>query len=314
MDKIAILIPCLNEEKTIAKVVKDCLKALPEAKVYVYDNNSTDNTISVAKNAGAIIRHEFERGKGNVVRRMFREIDAECYVMIDGDDTYDANASKEMVELVRSHGADMVVGDRLSSTYFSENNRPFHGFGNSLVRNAVNLLFRTNVKDVMTGHRAFSYNFVKTFPVTSGQFEIETEMSIWAKSRNMSVYNVIIDYKDRPAGSASKLNTYVDGLKVLGSIIKLYMYYRPLEFLGLISIISFLSSVILYFVSTIYSSVNIIFLTLSTGMVLFGFFSFFTGLTLRSLAYKDRQDFEGLLQSVNSQYIEKRKIKTEKSR
>ena len=225
MDTIAVLIPCYNEGKTIEKVVKDFRTALPEATIYVYDNNSIDGTDQLAHNAGAVVRYEYQQGKGNVIRRMFSEIDAKCYLMVDGDDTYPAEASKEMVDKVLNHHVDMVVGDRLSSTYFEENSRPFHNFGNSLVRKSINTLFHSDIKDIMTGYRAFSYRFVKTFPILSRGFEIETEMSIHAVDKNMFVDNVIVDYRDRPKGSVSKLNTYSDGIKVLNTILRLFRTY-----------------------------------------------------------------------------------------
>lgn len=211
MDHIAVLIPCYNEAVTIEKVVKDFRAALPDSTIYVYDNNSTDGTAEIAEKAGAIVRHEYMQGKGNVIRRMFRDIDAECYIMTDGDDTYPADAAPQMVAPILEHGADMVVGDRLSSTYFEENKRPFHNVGNSFVRRSINSLFQVNIRDIMTGYRAFSYNFVKTFPVLSKGFEIETEMSIHAADKNMAIENVVIEYRDRPAGSVSKLNTVSDG-------------------------------------------------------------------------------------------------------
>ena len=207
MDKIAVLIPCFNESQTIEKVVNDWKKELPEATIYVYDNNSKDNTAEIALRAGAVVRHEYMQGKGNVIRRMFREIDAEAYVMVDGDDTYPADYGRKMIELVLEKNADMVVGDRLSSTYFQENKRPFHNFGNSIVRSSINFLFNTEIKDIMTGYRAFSFQFAKSFPVLSQGFEIETEMSIHAVDKNMQVENLIIEYRDRPEGSESKLNT-----------------------------------------------------------------------------------------------------------
>ena len=225
MDHIAILIPCYNEAPTIGKVIRDWQEALPEAVIYVYDNNSTDGTARIAREAGAVVRAETMQGKGNVVRRMFREIDAECYIMIDGDDTYPAEYGREMADTVLKGGADMVVGDRLSSTYFSENKRPFHGFGNTLVRFLINRLFESNIRDIMTGYRAFSYLFVKTFPVLSKGFEIETEMSIHAVDKNMNVKNVVIEYRDRPEGSESKLNTVSDGYKVLRTIAHLFRDY-----------------------------------------------------------------------------------------
>ncbi|MBQ7581985.1 MAG: glycosyltransferase, partial [Lachnospiraceae bacterium] len=197
MDKIAVLIPCYNEELSVAKVVADAKAALPEAAVYVYDNNSTDATVERALAAGAIVRHEYMQGKGNVIRRMFREVDALCYIMVDGDDTYDMKSASEMADLVLSHQADMVVGDRLSSTYFTENKRPFHNLGNSVVRGSINRLFGCDIRDIMTGFRAFSYQFVKSFPVLSKGFEIETEMTIFAVNNNMQVENVVIEYRDR---------------------------------------------------------------------------------------------------------------------
>ena len=229
MDKIAVLIPCYNESITIKKVVEDYRQALPEATIYVYDNNSTDDTAKIAAEAGAIVRYEHQQGKGNVIRRMFREVDAQCYLMIDGDDTYPAENAREMVDCVLNQNADMVVGDRLSSTYFNENKRAFHNFGNSIVRKSINFLFKSDIKDIMTGYRAFSYEFVKTFAVLSKGFEIETEMTIHAIDKNMFVKNVIVNYRDRPQGSESKLNTYSDGLKVIFMIMRLYRTY--LDFL-----------------------------------------------------------------------------------
>ena len=228
MDKIAVLIPCYNEEKTIGKVVRDARAALPEATIYVYNNNSTDDTARIAAEAGAVVRNEYMQGKGNVIRRMFREIDALVYVMVDGDDTYPMESAPEMVDLVLNRNSDMVVGDRLSSTYYQENKRPFHNFGNNLVRSSINRLFGCNIRDIMTGFRAFSYEFVKTFPVLSKGFEIETEMTIHAVYNNMQIDNVVIDYRDRPDGSVSKLNTYADGFKVLKTIARLYRSYKPM--------------------------------------------------------------------------------------
>ena len=236
-DKIAVLIPCYNESKTVAKVIRDMKKALPEAVIYVYDNNSTDGTDEIARKEGAVVRYEYQQGKGNVIRSMFRDIDARCYLMVDGDDTYPAEFAAEMCSKVLEKGTDMVVGDRLSSTYFTENKRPFHNFGNSIVRKSINVLFQTDIKDIMTGYRAFSYEFVKTFPVLSKGFEIETEMSIHAVDKNMYIKNVIIDYRDRPLGSESKLNTYTDGMKVLWTIVKLYRTYKPMGFFGGIALI-----------------------------------------------------------------------------
>ena len=234
MDKIAVLIPCYNESKTIEKVVTDFKKVLPEAVIYVYDNNSTDHTDEIARRAGAVVRYEYQQGKGNVIRRMFREIDAQCYIMADGDDTYPAEFAPSMVEKVLNKKVDMVVGDRLSSTYFTENKRPFHNFGNSLVRKCINIMFKTQINDIMTGYRAFSYQFVKSFPVLSKGFEIETEMSIHAVDKNMYIENEVIEYRDRPEGSESKLNTYSDGFRVLKTIAKLYRNYKPMAFFGLL--------------------------------------------------------------------------------
>lgn len=304
MEKIAVLIPCYNESQTVEKVVKDWKKELPEATIYVYDNNSSDNTAEIAEKAGAVVRHEYQQGKGNVIRRMFREIDAECYIMIDGDDTYPAEFGREMVTKILECGVDMVVGDRLSSTYFEENKRPFHNFGNSLVRGTINRLFKSNIRDIMTGYRAFSYQFAKTFPVLSKGFEIETEMSIHAVEKNMLVENVIIEYRDRPEGSESKLNTYSDGAKVLATIVRLYKNYKPFRFFGILAFFLLIVSAIMF--------VPVLVTYIQTGMVpnfptliVSGFIalaaiqSFFAGLILTTLVEKDRQDFEFKLQMVH---------------
>lgn len=232
MDEIAVLIPCRNECRSIAKVVRDVATALPGAVMYVYDNNSSDGSGGLARAAGAVVRSEYRRGKGNVVRRMFREVDARCYLMLDGDDTYPAEAAPEMARLVLEEGADMVVGDRLSSTYFRENKRPFHNFGNRLVRAAVNGLFHGGIRDVMTGCRAFSFQFAKSFPVLSPGFEVETEMTIFALDKGMRVENVAVDYRDRAEGSVSKLNTCSDGARVLRTVLRLYRCCRPMRFFG----------------------------------------------------------------------------------
>lgn len=304
MDKIAVLIPCYNEEKTVEKVVTDFKRVLPEATVYVYDNNSSDRTSELAEKAGAVVRHEYQQGKGNVLRRMFREIEAQVYILVDGDDTYPAEAAPEMIQLVLEKNADMVVGDRLSSTYFTENKRPFHNFGNSLVRASINALFKTEIKDIMTGYRAFSYEFVKTYPVLSKGFEIETEMSIHAVQRNMQVDNVIIDYRDRPEGSESKLNTYSDGFKVLRTIMRLYRNYRPFGFFGSIS--GVLALISLLFMSPV------IFTYFQTGLVprfptlivccfalIVALLLFMAGIILNSLLAQDARDFEFKLNQVN---------------
>ncbi len=307
MDKIAVLIPCYNESKTVAKVVTDWKQELPEAVIYVYDNNSSDNTAELAEAAGAVVRHEYQQGKGNVIRRMFREIDAECYIMIDGDDTYPAEYGRQMADLVLQKKTDMVVGDRLSSTYFEENKRPFHNFGNSLVRGSINRLFRTNIRDIMTGYRAFSYLFVKSFPVLSKGFEIETEMSIHAVEKNMCIENVIIEYRDRPEGSESKLNTYSDGLKVLKTIFRLYKNYRPMGFFGGMAAIMTVVAVGLF--------IPILMKYIHTGLVpnfptliVCGFIemaaiiSFFAGLILATIVEKDRQQFEFRLNMIDAQF------------
>ena len=243
MDTIAVLIPCHNEERTVAKVVADFRQALPGASIYVYDNCSTDRTAELAKAAGAIVRTERKRGKGRVMRRMFREIEALCYIMVDGDDTYPAEAAPAMATAVLERQADMVVGDRLSGTYFTENKRKFHNFGNSLVRWCINKIFKSDIKDIMTGYRAFSYQFVKTFPVLSKGFEIETEMTIHAVYRDMDMENTVIQYRDRPEGSVSKLNTFSDGFKVLGTIFKLFKSYKPFEFCTLLAIFCLVISI-----------------------------------------------------------------------
>lgn len=297
MDKIAVLIPCYNESKTIEKVVTDFKNQLPEAVIYVYDNNSSDGTDKLAEKAGAVVRYEHQQGKGNVIRRMFAEIDAECYIMVDGDDTYPAGQVREMVDKVLVKRADMVVGDRLSSTYFEENKRPFHNFGNSIVRAGINTLFKNDIKDIMTGYRAFSYRFVKTFPVLSKGFEIETEMSIHAIDKNMYVENVVIDYRDRPEGSESKLNTYSDGFKVIRTIIRLFSTYRPMGFFGIISALLAILALI-FFVPIIvtYAQTGLVpnFPTLIVcGFVMLAAIqSFFSGLILNNIYQKNRQDFE----------------------
>lgn len=241
--KIAVLIPCYNESKTIEKVVKDYKKVLPEADIYVYDNNSTDGTDKLAKKAGAIVKYEYKQGKGNVIRSMFKDIDADCYLMIDGDDTYPKENAREMCDCILSGQADMVIGDRLSSTYFTENKRLFHNFGNKLVRGLINTLFKSKVRDIMTGYRAFSYEFVKTFPVLSKGFEIETEMTIHALDKNFLLKEIPVEYRDRPSGSVSKLSTYSDGAKVLKTIARLFKEYKPTIFFSIISLMFLIISV-----------------------------------------------------------------------
>lgn len=303
MDKIAVIIPCYNEAQTITKVVTDARKNLPEATIYVYDNNSKDDTAKLAAEAGAIVRHEYLQGKGNVIRRMFRDIDAKCYLMIDGDDTYPLEFAKEMCDLVINEQADMVVGDRLSSTYFTENKRPFHNFGNSFVRFSINKLFKSDIKDIMTGYRAFGFNFAKTFPVLSKGFEIETEMTIHAVYNNMDVRNVVVEYRDRPEGSESKLSTYSDGIKVIMTIVKLFKNYKPFAFFNAIALV--LMALAVGFVIPVLGDY------FRTGMVdrfptliVCGFVmiaaiqSFFAGLILSTMANKNRRDFEQTLINI----------------
>jgi glycosyltransferase involved in cell wall biosynthesis len=310
MDEIAVLIPCYNESKTIEKVVRDFKEALPEAVIYVYDNNSSDGTDELARKAGAVVRYEYQQGKGNVIRRMFREIDARCYVMTDGDDTYPADEARKLCDAVLKRNADMVVGDRLSSSYFEENKRPFHNFGNSLVRGAINRMFKSNIRDIMTGYRAFSYQFVKSFPVLSKGFEIETEMSIHAIDKNMRVENVIIQYRDRPEGSVSKLNTYSDGFKVLMTIIKLYKNYKPFGFFSLISILLVLvSTAFLAPVLSDYFGTGFVerFPTLIVCCFVYmaAIQSFFAGLMLSTMKQKNMQDYEMNLVYLDMEFKEK---------
>lgn len=307
MDKIAILIPCYNEAATIEKVVTDMRSAVPEAVVYVYDNNSTDDTAALAARAGAVVRREYAQGKGNVIRRMFREIDAECYLMTDGDDTYPAEFAAEMCRLVREEQVDMVIGDRLSSTYFTENKRPFHNLGNTLVRSAINLMFHTDIKDVMTGYRAFSYQFVKTFPVLSQGFEIETEMTIHTVDKNMLHKNVIIQYRDRPEGSVSKLNTYSDGFKVLLTIARLFKNYRPLGFFSLLALALTLLAAV-FFVPVLVEFLQTGLVAKFPTLIVCGFVaiaavvSFFAGMVLDTIKQKNRQDFEMNLHRTSDQF------------
>ena len=301
--KIAVLIPCYNESKTIEKVVKDYKNALPEADIYVYDNNSSDGTDKIAKEAGAIVRYETKQGKGNVIRTMFREIDADCYLMIDGDDTYPAENAREMCDYVLKNNVDMVIGDRLSSTYFTENKRPFHNLGNKMVRGLINKIFKNNIKDIMTGYRAFSYNFVKTFPVLSKGFEIETEMTIHAIDKNFTLKEIPVQYRDRPEGSVSKLNTYKDGARVIKTIAMLFKEYKPALFFNVIALVSLILSIILaipVFVEYFKTGLVPRFPTLivaSIFMVIALLFST-TGITLQVIVKKHRQLFEIFLNQI----------------
>ncbi len=318
MDQIAVLIPCYNEEKTIGKVIDDLKAVLPNAVIYVYDNNSTDKTAAIAQEHGAVLRQEYQQGKGNVIRRMFREIDALAYLLVDGDDTYPAESAPEMVKLVLEKNIDMVIGDRLSSTYYSENKRPFHNFGNSFVRRSINTLFHSDVKDIMTGYRAFSYLFVKSFPVLSKGFEIETEMTIHCLDKNMSMANVVIEYRDRPDGSVSKLNTVSDGLKVIRIILSLYKNYRPLAFFGFFAAVLALISVI--------GMIPILIEYLETGLVprfptlitcgfimVAALLSFFGGLQLQTIRQQNKQDFEYRLLDIDARLRQSKAADHEKS-
>lgn len=305
LDKIAVLIPCYNEALTIRKVIEDCQQVIPDAVIYVYDNNSTDATADIARKAGAIVRHEYKQGKGNVVRRMFREIDAKCYLLVDGDNTYSLDKSQEAIRMVLEKKVDMVVGDRLSSTYFTENKRHFHNAGNRFVRFAINKIFHSHVRDIMTGYRVFSYEFVKTFPVLSQGFEIETEMTIHALSNNLNIENLIIDYKDRIEGSSSKLNTVSDGIKVLKTIFKLFKNYKPIMFFGLCSLFLLTTSLSLFipvFIDFLQTGIVLKFPTLivSGFIAIAAIVSFFSGIILDVLHEHDRKNFEYQLISICS--------------
>lgn len=300
MDKIAVIIPCYNEASTIGSVIRNYKKVLPEATIYVYDNNSTDGTDKVAAEGGAVVRYEYRQGKGNVIRSMFRQIDAECYLMIDGDDTYPAENARQMCDLVLNKGVDMVIGDRLSATYFQENKRPFHNFGNRIVRWLINKLFDSEVRDIMTGYRAFSFQFVKHFPVLSKGFEIETEMTIHALDKNFLLEEIPVQYKDRPQGSVSKLNTYSDGMKVLLTIFRLFRDYKPLNFFGCVSCLLLILALILFvpvFIEYLKTGLVPRFPTLivSTVLMIMSLLSFFCGLILHVVATKHKQMFEILM-------------------
>lgn len=297
MDKIAVLIPCYNESQTIGKVVKDYKEALPEAVIYVYDNNSSDHTDEEARRAGAVVRYEHRQGKGNVIRSMFRDIDAQCYLMIDGDDTYPAENAKAMTEAILSGRADMVIGDRLSSTYFTENKRPFHNAGNRLVRGLINTIFGSSITDIMTGYRAFNYEFVKSFPILSKGFEIETEMSIHALDKNFKLLEVPVTYRDRPAGSVSKLNTYTDGLRVLRTIARLFRDYKPFAFFGLIGLVAFFAATVLFVpILRGFLATGLVpkfpTLIVCSGLYIISFLLWMCGMILDVIAKKHRQLFE----------------------
>lgn len=297
MAKIAVLVPCYNEAVTVEKVVTDFKAALPEADIYVYDNNSTDGTDEIARAAGAIVKYEYRQGKGNVIRSMFRDIDADCYLMIDGDDTYPAEHAREMCDLVLNKGVDMVIGDRLSSTYFAENKRPFHNVGNRTVRFLINKIFKSDVKDIMTGYRAFSKLFVKNFPVLSKGFEIETEMTIHALDKNFLLKEVPVNYRDRPEGSVSKLNTVRDGIRVLTTIFRLFSEYKPLKFYSLWGLLCFILGggfMIPVLVDYFKTGLVLRFPTLfvCVGAFIIGMLLFACGLILHAVAKKHKMLFE----------------------
>ena len=294
--KIAVLLPCYNEEQTIEKVVRDFQRELPEATIYVYNNNSTDKTAEIASSIdGVVVKNEYRQGKGNVIRSMFRQIDADCYIMADGDDTYPAEHAREMARLVLEEDVDMVIGDRLSSTYFVENKRAFHNFGNKLVRWLINKLFLGDVKDIMTGYRAFSYDFVKLMPIESAGFEVETEMTINALDKKFNIREIPVQYRDRPEGSVSKLNTIKDGMRVIGTIFRMFKNYRPMIFFGLVAAVLFLvgagmfTSVFVEFLSTgmVYRLPTLI---VSTVTVLAAIIFFAIGLILDIIIRKHRQN------------------------
>lgn len=302
--KTVVLIPCYNEAKTIEKVINDFKSILPHAEIYVYDNNSTDGSDKLAKDAGAIVCYEYKQGKGNVVRAMFRDIAADCYIMVDGDDTYSVESALELEELVLSGKADMVVGDRLSSTYFEENSRIFHNTGNKLVRKFINLFFGSDLNDIMTGMRAFSYNFVKSFPIQSKEFEIETEMTVFALINNFKIIEIPIQYKDRVEGSDSKLNTYKDGFKVIRMIFTLVRDEKPLFFFSTISIILLIIAGIYFFPILLkyFSSgyvLKIPTLIVISTVVIVAAVIFFTGVVLHVLKRQHAENLEHHLLLLN---------------
>lgn len=302
----AVLIPCYNEAKTIEKVVTDFRKVLPEADIYVYDNNSSDGTDEIARKAGAIVRYERRQGKGNVIRTMFREIDADCYIMVDGDDTYPAEDAVRLQEAVLKDHADMVIGDRLSSTYFTENKRPFHNSGNRIVRFLINKIFKSDIRDIMTGYRAFSRLFVKSYPVISKGFEIETEMTIHSLDKNFYLVELPIQYRDRPEGSVSKLNTFADGFKVILTIFNLFRDYKPLSFFSVGTVFLWLIGLILFlpaFVEYIESGLVLKFPSVIVAVAFFimGALSLVCGLILDVIANQNRKNYEIYLNMIYKQ-------------
>ena len=303
MDKIAVIIPCYNEATTIKKVIKDFQKSLPKAKIYVFDNNSTDHTDQIAQKAGATVYYERKQGKGNVIRSAFHIINAECYLIVDGDNTYSAKNAPKMCDAILHDNYDMVIGDRLSSDYFNENKRHFHGFGNILVRKLINLIYHSHIRDVMTGYRTLSYRFVKTFPVITQGFEIETEMTIHALDKNLNIKNEIIGFQDRPSGSVSKLNTISDGIQVIKTIINFYKNYKPFHFFSILALLFAIIGICLLIpVLADFSMTGLVpkmpsFLT-SVFFFLCMVQSFFGGLILQNTTEKAKQQFEFSLHQV----------------
>ena len=301
--KIAVLIPCYNESKTIAKVVDDFKKQLPDADIYVYDNNSTDNTANVARQAGAIVRYEHRQGKGNVVRRMLADIEADCYLLVDGDDTYPSDNAKEMCDIVLNEHYDMVIGDRLSSTYFQENKRPFHDCGNRFVRYAINQIFHSDIKDIMTGYRALSRHLVMSVPLLSEGFEIETELTINVLDNQLRIKQVPVEYRDRPIGSTSKLNTFKDGIKIIATIFRLFRDYKPLVFFSWISSFLILVSLLILlpvFIEYLQTGLVPRFPTLIVCgfIILFAILLWMCGLILQVLLIRHRQLYQLLNKKI----------------
>lgn len=301
--KIAVLIPCYNESKTIAKVVSDFKKQLPEANIYVYDNNSTDNTADIARQAGAIVRYEQRQGKGNVVRRMLADIEADCYLLVDGDDTYPSDNAKEMCDIVLNEHYDMVIGDRLSSTYFQENKRPFHDYGNRFVRYAINQIFHSDIKDIMTGYRALSRHLVMSVPLLSEGFEIETELTINVLDNQLHIKQIPVEYRDRPIGSTSKLSTFKDGIKIIATIFRLFRDYKPLVFFSWISSFLILASLLILlpvFIEYLQTGLVPRFPTLIVCgfIILFAILLWMCGLILQVLLIRHRQLCQLLNKSI----------------
>jgi glycosyltransferase involved in cell wall biosynthesis len=299
--KVAVLIPCYNEELTIEKVVRDFRRELPDADIFVYDNNSTDATADIAARAGAVVRRETRQGKGNVVRRMFREVEADIYVLVDGDDTYPAEAVHRLLEPIRQRAADMVIGDRLSNgSYSQQNKRPFHDLGNRLVRGLINRLFDTDLRDIMTGYRVMTRRFVKNFPISSEGFEIETEMTLHALDKRYTIVEIPIDYRDRPEGSFSKLNTFSDGWRVLRTIFGIFKSYRPMAFFGWAALILLVLGLAVG-LPVVYEFIHWHYIrrlpsaVLAVGLVLLAMGSFGCGVILDTIVRLHRETYELLV-------------------